>query len=239
MSSPAPPPASRERATAGDPAPYRASLEKGFGEGAEPLTRGRVSSPRPSGRGSTESFPLRKAVFLDRDGVINEPVVREGKPYPPASLAEWKLLPGVPEACHRLRAAGYLLVVVTNQPDVGRGTQRQEEVEAIHRRMCAELPLDRVEVCYHPGRGETCACRKPAPGMLLCAAEALGIDLRESFMVGDRWRDVDAGAAAGCRTIFVDRGYREDLRAQPDFRARDLAEASELILAAFLSKYVD
>jgi D-glycero-D-manno-heptose 1,7-bisphosphate phosphatase len=175
--------------------------------------------------------PLKaKAVFLDRDGVLNEPIVREGKPYPPGSVAEWKLLPGVREACERLRAAGYLLVVVTNQPDVGRGTQQQEEVEAMHWVMCAELPLNRVEVCYHAGRGEVCDCRKPAPGMLLRAAEALEIDLARSFMVGDRWRDIDAGAAAGCRTVFIERGYSEELRAAPEFRVRDLGEAVEIIL---------
>lgn len=181
--------------------------------------------------------PLKaKAVFLDRDGVLNEPVVRDGKPYPPDSVAEWKLLPGVREACARLRGAGYLLVVVTNQPDVGRGTQRREEVEAMHARMCAELPIDRVEVCYHGGRGEVCDCRKPAPGMLLRAAEELGIDLGRSFLVGDRWRDIDAGVAAGCRTIFIERGYREELRAVPEFRVQDLGEAAEIILKAAIAK---
>ncbi len=174
---------------------------------------------------------MKSAVFLDRDGVINRAVVREGKPYPPATLAEFELLPDVAEACARLKAVGFLLVVATNQPDVGRGTQRREEVEAMHAAMGAALPIDRVEVCYDPGLGEPSEFRKPAPGMLLRAARELGIDLAASWMIGDRWRDIDCGAAAGCRTIFIDRGYDERLRKAPDFRAASLLEAAAIILA--------
>ncbi len=174
---------------------------------------------------------MQRAVFLDRDGVINRPVVREGKPYPPATLAEFELLPGVEEACAKLKEAGWLLIVATNQPDVGRGTQRREEVEAMHAAMGERLPIDRVEVCCDPGQGQPSDFRKPAPGMLLRAARELDIDLAQSWMVGDRWRDVDCGAAAGCRTIFIDYGYDEKLRAQPTFRAASLLEASAIILA--------
>lgn len=171
-----------------------------------------------------------RAVFLDRDGVINRPIVRDGKPYPPATIAEFELLPGVEEACARLKAAGWLLIVATNQPDVGRGTQRKEEVEAMHAAMCERLPIDRVEVSYDPGQGVPSEFRKPAPGMLLRAARELGIDLGGSWMVGDRWRDVDCGAAAGCRTIFIDYGYDEKLRAKPDFMTGSLLAAAEIIL---------
>lgn len=174
---------------------------------------------------------MKRAVFLDRDGVINRAVVREGKPYPPRSLAEFEILPGVAEACAQLKTAGFLLVVATNQPDVGRGTQRREEVEAMHAAMCAALPIDRVEVCYDPGGGEPSECRKPAPGMLLRAARELGIDLAASFMVGDRWRDIDCGAAAGCRTIFIDCGYAESLKTPPDFCAASLHDAAIIILS--------
>ena len=174
---------------------------------------------------------MKRAVFLDRDGVINRPVVRVGKPYPPASVAEFELLPGVVEACAELKAVGFLLVVATNQPDVGRGTQRREDVEAMHAKMCAALPLDRVEVCYDPGQGQPSEFRKPAPGMLLRAARELDIDLARSFMVGDRWRDIDCGAAAGCRTVFIDYGYDEQLRAAPDFRAASLLAAVPILLA--------
>jgi len=173
---------------------------------------------------------MNRAVFLDRDGVINRAVVRDGKPYPPGSVAEFELLPGVEEACARLKAAGWLLVVATNQPDVGRGTQRREDVEAMHAAMTARLPMDRVEVCYDPGQGQPSEFRKPAPGMLLRAARELDIDLVASWMVGDRWRDIDCGAAAGCRTIFLDYGYDEKLCAAPDFRTGSLREAAALIL---------
>jgi len=172
-----------------------------------------------------------RAVFLDRDGVINRALERDSKPYPPRSLAEFEILREVPAACKKLKRAGYLLVVATNQPDVGRGTLTKEMVETIHAEMCRRLPIDRVDVCYHPGQGQShCACRKPKPGMLLRAAHELGIDLRRSWMVGDRWRDVDCGQAAGCRTIFIDRGYAEELRQKPDFSAGSLGEAADIIL---------
>jgi len=175
---------------------------------------------------------MSRAVFLDRDGVINRALERDGKPYPSASLVEFEIFPEVPEACRRLKQAGYLLVVATNQPDVGRGTLKQKAVEEIHAEMCRRLPLDRVEVCYHPGKGlSDCNCRKPKPGMLLRAARELNIDLAQSWMVGDRWRDVDCGRAAGCWTIFIDRGYAEELKQPPDFRAKNLLAAAEIILA--------
>jgi D-glycero-D-manno-heptose 1,7-bisphosphate phosphatase len=180
----------------------------------------------------SQKSEVRRAVFLDRDGVINRALEREGKPYPSASLSEFEIFPEVPEACRRLKQGGFLLVVATNQPDVGRGTLKREAVEEIHAEMRRRLPLDRVEVCYHPGQGlSDCDCRKPKPGMLLRAARELGIDLRQSWMVGDRWRDVDCGHAAGCRTIFIDRGYAEKLKQQPDFRVKNLLEAAEIIQA--------
>lgn len=172
---------------------------------------------------------MQRAVFLDRDGVINRPVVVDGRPFPPMTVDEFELLPGVAEACADLKAAGFLLVVTTNQPDVGRGTMARETVEAIHERMRVLLPIDRVEVCYDSG-AEPSEDRKPAAGMLRRAARELDVDLRESFMVGDRWRDVDCGHAAGCRTVFIDWGYDEELRQQPDFTVKDLLGASAWIL---------
>ena len=177
---------------------------------------------------------VKRAVFLDRDGVINRALEREAKPYPPTSLEEFEILPEVPAALAKLKAAGFILVVATNQPDVGRGTLAKAVVENIHAQMLAQLPIDRVEVCYHPGKGlSDCDCRKPKPGMLLKAAKELSIDLAQSWMVGDRWRDVDCGHAAGCKTVFVDRGYVEELRQKPDFFARNLGEAADIILAHF------
>ena len=168
---------------------------------------------------------------MDRDGVINRSLERDSKPFPPRSLDEFEILPEVPAACSKLVAAGFLLIVATNQPDVGRGTLKKEIVERIHAHLMSQLPIARVEVCFHPGQGQSdCGCRKPKPGMLLRAARELNIDLAQSWMVGDRWRDVDCGHAAGCRTIFIDRGYAEELKQKPDFSAGNLAEAVDIIL---------
>ncbi len=170
-------------------------------------------------------------MFLDRDGTLNVQVIREGKPYAPRTLAEFHLFPGVPEACRALKAAGYALVVATNQPDVGRGDQPQAEVEAMHERLRSLIPeIERIEVCYDPGRGEFSRRRKPEPGMLLDAATALGLDLGQSWMVGDRWRDVDCGKRAGVKTVFIDFGYSEELQAKPDFTVKSFAEAAQVIL---------
>ena len=164
--------------------------------------------------------------------MINRALERDGKPYPPASLEEFEILPDVAAACAKLKAAGFLLVVATNQPDVGRGTLPQAVVDKIHACLAARLPIDRVEACFHPGQGlSDCDCRKPKPGMLRRAARELGIDLAQSWMVGDRWRDVDCGHAAGCKTVFIDRGYAEELRQKPDFSARHLGEAADIILS--------
>jgi D-glycero-D-manno-heptose 1,7-bisphosphate phosphatase len=168
------------------------------------------------------------AIFLDRDGVLNAAVVRDGAPYPPADAEEVEVLPGVQEACTRLREAGFELIVVTNQPDVARGTQTLEAVDRINDVLRAALSLDEIVVCPHDDV-DSCDCRKPKPGMLLDAAGRREIDLAASFMVGDRWRDVEAGRRAGCRTVFVDRGYDEP-SAEPDVTVSDLAEAAVWIL---------
>jgi D-glycero-D-manno-heptose 1,7-bisphosphate phosphatase len=176
------------------------------------------------------------AIFLDRDGVINRAMVREGKPYPPASINEFALLDGVGEACDLLKRAGFLLVVVTNQPDVARGTQSMQTVEEMHAAMCAALPIDRVEICYDADDSTGSYRRKPRPGMLLDAARALNIDLSRSMMIGDRWRDIDCGHAAGCTTVFIDYGYEEQLRAQPDIRVASLLDAARIIVGTESAK---
>ena len=176
---------------------------------------------------------LQPAIFLDRDGTLNAPVVHDGKPYPPTNVDEFVLLDGVIESCANLRAAGYVLVVATNQPDVGRGIQSRESVEAMHAKLLRLVPsITHIEVCYAPG-GETPPSpnRKPAPGMVLNAARELGLDLSRSWMIGDRWRDIDCGQNAGLRTIFIDWGYDEKLRAQPSFVTKTFAGAAGIILA--------
>jgi len=177
----------------------------------------------------------RRAVFLDRDGVINKPMVREGRPYPPAEARDFELYEDVAAGCTQLEAAGYLLVVVTNQPDVARETQTRGAVEEMHRKMRNALPqITRVEVCWHAGAtwADSCDCRKPQPGMVLRAVQALDIDLSQSFLIGDRWRDVDCGHNAGCRTIFVDRNYAEALRQPPDWTVKSFGQAVEVIMQA-------
>jgi transaldolase len=162
--------------------------------------------------------------------VLNRAIVRDGKPYPPVDLSQLEVLPDVPEALGKLRMAGFRLVIVTNQPDVARGKQTRQAVEAIHAELLARgLPIDEFRVCYHDDRDD-CTCRKPRPGLLLIAAEEDGLDLSASFMVGDRWRDIEAGRRAGCTTVFIDYGYAEPERSGPDARVRSLAEAADWIL---------
>lgn len=162
--------------------------------------------------------------------MINRAVVRDGNPYPPAGVEDLEVLPGVSAALQRLKTAGYLLIVVTNQPDVARGTQSRAAVEALHTRLASMLPIDEFRTCYHDDV-DMCACRKPKPGLILDSARALGVDLRASVMVGDRWRDVEAGEQAGCATVFLDRGYSERKPQNPDAVFESLPEAAEWILS--------
>jgi D-glycero-D-manno-heptose 1,7-bisphosphate phosphatase len=171
----------------------------------------------------------RAALFLDRDGVVCRALVRDGKPFPPRSLQELDILPGVKEALQEAGAQKLVRIIVTNQPDVARGTLARDAVEAIHDRLRAELEIDDVLVCWHDD-ADGCACRKPKPGLLLEGAERHGVDLARSFMVGDRWRDVEAGARAGCRTVWIDCSYDEPgPPTAPDYRCHSLAEAVEWI----------
>jgi len=172
---------------------------------------------------------VKRAVFLDRDGVINRAVVRNGKPYSPAILDDFELLPGVESAILALRQTGFLIIVVTNQPDVATGIQRREVVEAMHGKLLSAGLCDDVKACYHTD-ADGCGCRKPKPGMLLDAAREWQIDLQRSFMVGDRWRDVATGKTAGCFTFFIDYKYQEQSADKPDTVVASLAEAVELIL---------
>ena len=170
-----------------------------------------------------------RAVFLDRDGVLNEAIVREGKPYSPATLEDLVVPPDAEKALRALRNQGLRLVMVTNQPDIARGKVRRETVQQINQYLCRVLPIDAVEVCEHDD-ADDCECRKPRPGMLRRAAERDKILLSESFMVGDRWRDIEAGRRAGCRTILIGDGYAEGLKSAPDIAVANLSEAADWIL---------
>lgn len=172
----------------------------------------------------------RRAVFLDRDGVLNDARVDAGRPYPPKRPEEVVMLPGVADACSRLADAGWLLFMVTNQPDIARGLTTRETVDAINDIVSTGLSIAEILVCPHDD-ADRCRCRKPSPGMLLAAAEQWNLDLGASVIVGDRWRDIEAGRQAGVRTIFVDRGYSEELRSEPDHVVAGLGDAAELLLA--------
>jgi D-glycero-D-manno-heptose 1,7-bisphosphate phosphatase len=173
---------------------------------------------------------LRRAVFLDRDGVLNRVFVHgDGKTHPPASPEELELLPGVRQACQALRRAGFLQIVVTNQPDVARGTQTREGVDAINDVLIGQGLVDEILVCYHDDV-DGCACRKPKPGLLLEAAQKFNINLADSFMIGDRWSDIAAGQRAGCRTILVQGPPVKGVK--PDFQTGSLKEAAAWILRA-------
>jgi D-glycero-D-manno-heptose 1,7-bisphosphate phosphatase len=171
----------------------------------------------------SEHSEERAAVFLDRDGVLDEPIVIDGRPYPPPSLAELVVVPTAPAACQALHDAGLLLIVVTNQPDIRRGTQSVTTVEAIHDQLRSQLPIDDILMCPHD-EADRCDCRKPADGLLRRAASSWTIDLRRSVMVGDRWRDIEAGRSAGCATVLVDRQYDEP-RATADLVVGSLLES--------------
>lgn len=170
----------------------------------------------------------KRAVFLDRDGVLNQLLPGGPAGTSPQSVAETIIYPDVPGALARLHNAGFLLIVTTNQPDVARGRQSRAGVESIHAHLAAQLPLDDIEVCYHDDVDD-CACRKPKPGLIRDAAARHGIDIAASYMVGDRWRDVDAGLAAGCTTILIERRHQEELRGKPAVAVASLGEAAAWI----------
>ena len=179
------------------------------------------------------------AVFLDRDGVLMEPVVVGTRERPPWTLDELRIIPGVSDALDELRMAGFLLVAITNQPDIGRGEACAADVQSINEVIVGELALDAVYVCPHDG-SSPCDCRKPLPGMLHQAANDLGIDLSSSWLVGDRWVDIAAGGAAGVRSILVNRPGSWDATSagppppdlQPDAVVDSVAAATRMILAA-------
>lgn len=161
--------------------------------------------------------------------MLNQVVIKNGKPYPPASLAELRIPADVQTALQTLKSAGFLLIGATNQPDVARGTTAKTTVEAINAQLMSSLPLDEIRVCYHDD-ADHCECRKPLPGLMTQSAQKYDIDLANSFMIGDRWKDIDAGKNAGCKTIFIDNNYLERKPEQPDFVARNLTEAVKWII---------
>lgn len=172
----------------------------------------------------------RRAVFLDRDGVINKAEIHDGKSYAPRNIESFELFPDAVKATEILHNAGLVLIVVTNQPDVGNGLVERSVVEEMHKKLLTLLPINDIKACYHK-QDDNCSCRKPKSGMLLEASRQWDIDLTKSFMIGDRWSDVLAGRSQGCYTVLIDRGNSEKLKEEPDATASSLIEASRLILS--------
>jgi D-glycero-D-manno-heptose 1,7-bisphosphate phosphatase len=172
---------------------------------------------------------VTRAVFADRDGVLCANMIRNGQPVAPTCLEDFRLLPGVGESVRALKSAGYLVIVVTNQPDVGTGGTSRATVEAMHDIIRDRLEVDDIKACFHTN-ADGCACRKPKPGMILEAAAERAIDLPASFIVGDRWSDIAAGQEAGCATIFVDYGHKADRPINADAVVGSFAEAARVIL---------
>ena len=171
-----------------------------------------------------------RAIFLDRDGVLNQAIVQNGKPYAPSSITEVVIPSDAKAALQKMKAAGFLLIGATNQPDVARGTTARETVESINALIMAELPIDEIFVCFHDDV-DHCHCRKPLPGLLTEAAAKYDIDLKNSIMVGDRWKDIEAGKNAGCKTIFIAHNYAEKKpTSAPDFIATTLTEVAQWVI---------
>ncbi len=175
-------------------------------------------------------FGKNRAVLLDRDGVLNKAIIRDGKPYPPASLNEVVILPGARFALPILKREGFFLVGITNQPDVARGKQNREVVESINNYLLDQLPILEIFVCYHDNK-DNCDCRKPKSGLIHKAAKKYDVDLAQSYMIGDRWKDIEAGKRAGCKTIFINYQYDENpTDLEPDYSVNEVSKIIEIII---------
>ena len=170
-----------------------------------------------------------KAVILDRDGVINQAFLQHGRPIPPRSLDELRIILGVPEAIRLLKSHDFIILCLTNQPDVSRGTMTREGVEAINKYLQEELQIQEIFVCFHDDR-DKCECRKPKPGGIEYFLAKYNLDRSSTYMVGDRWKDIEAGQAAGVQTVFIARDYAEKAPKDYTFSAQDLLTAAGQIV---------
>jgi D-glycero-D-manno-heptose 1,7-bisphosphate phosphatase len=170
-----------------------------------------------------------KAIFLDRDGVLNHAPVIHGRPKSPQSISELVILESAKRACAQFKAEKYLQIAITNQPDIARGLVSEKNINDINTAVREALSLDDILTCPHDNN-DNCQCRKPAPGMLLAAAAQYGISLEGSVMVGDRWTDIEAGKAVGCKTVFIDYGYQEQRPENVDFNCTNLLDAAPWII---------
>ena len=171
---------------------------------------------------------IDKAVFLDRDGVLNNIIIKDGLPFSPSKYEDLKILPGVKDSIIKLKELDFLCIIVTNQPDVSRGKIEKKTVIKMNDYLNKELKLDDIFVCFHDDN-DKCECRKPKPGLILEAAEKWNINLKKSYMIGDRWKDVEAGTLSGCKTIFINNNYKEQIKSQPNFISENLLKAVNII----------
>jgi D-glycero-D-manno-heptose 1,7-bisphosphate phosphatase len=169
-----------------------------------------------------------KAVFFDRDGVINTTVFRKGAHRAPQDMTEFAYVEGVKPTLDALHARGFVLLVCTNQPDVARGWQDRDMVLAFHRKIELDLPVARIYACFHDDTDD-CSCRKPKPGLLLQGSDEFDLDLSQSWMIGDRWKDIEAGRAAGCRTVYMRHEHDVQPSHEPDYEIRRLEQLLDII----------
>lgn len=169
-----------------------------------------------------------KAIFIDRDGVINKVITRNEKPSSPWKLEEFEILPDVKECLEAFKRMGFLNIVFTNQPDISRGFLKMEDLEKMHKIILETLPVDEIKFCPHDNK-DNCSCRKPKPGLILEAVKKWSIDLEKSYVVGDGWKDIGAGKAAGCKTFLLRREYNKDYQKDYDFEVDNLKKTVEII----------
>lgn len=170
---------------------------------------------------------MKRAIFLDRDGVINSTIIKKGKPFSPRRLEDFELVDGIKDILERFRVRGLLNIIVTNQPDIARGLMKKEELQKMHSLIRENLPVDDIFICPHDD-ADNCNCRKPKAGMFFEAAKKWNIDLNESFIIGDSWKDIEAGRNAGCTTVLIDSPYNKQI--DSDIRTNELSAAAEMIL---------
>jgi D-glycero-D-manno-heptose 1,7-bisphosphate phosphatase len=172
---------------------------------------------------------MNKSVFFDRDGIINKALVKNNKPYSPLTVKEFKFTDYIKLGCEALERAGFFLFIVTNQPEISRGNLQQNELNLINLLIYQTLPVKEILVCPH-SHEDLCSCRKPSAKMISDAANSYNIDLKNSWLIGDRWKDIDCGFKAGCKTIFVDYNYDEILKEKPNFIVSSVSSAINIIL---------
>jgi D-glycero-D-manno-heptose 1,7-bisphosphate phosphatase len=169
---------------------------------------------------------MNRAIFLDRDGIINRVILKDGKPFSPGTIDEFVFCDGIAVFLAESRKAGFLNIVFTNQPDIARGLMDLKTLQEMHILVLKNLAVDDVFVCPHDD-ADNCCCRKPKPGLLTEAAKKWKIDLNSSFVIGDQSKDVVAGKSAGCVTILMDCPYNKNVEC--DYRVMNLRSALKII----------